>query len=166
VPIATLREDQRFSEAPDMRRRRRAIASTLTAMGAMGFIALYQTGLLKRLPGPRLGVFNAEKVNGSDQAYSHFKTPDAVLGLGSYAVTIMFASMGPADRSAAMPWIPIALGGKAAFDAAYAGKLSVQQWTEYRAFSLWSLLAAGATMATFCFALPEAISAIQSLHRD
>ncbi len=131
----------------------------------MGVITLYQIGILKRLPGPRNRWLNAEKVNGSLDAYALLSTPDAVLGLGNYAATIALASMGPSDRYKKMPWVPIALGTKSLLDAGYAGKLSIKQWTKFRAFSIWSLIAAGATMATVRLTLPEAAAAIRSLRR-
>lgn len=152
-------------ETPYLRQRRSAIVLALSAGAAMAVITLYQTGILKRLPGPKNKWFNAEKVNGSLDAYALLNTPDAVLGLGSYAATIALASMGPADRHAKMPWVPIALCTKSLLDAGYAGKLSVKQWTKFRAFSIWSLLAAGATLATVRFTLPEAAAAIQFLRR-
>ncbi len=132
----------------------------------MGIVAFYQTGILKRLPGPRSRWWNAEKVNGSLEAYSLLRTPDAVLGLGSYAATMALASTGPSNRAATMPWIPIALGVKTVLDASYAGKLSIEQWTRFRAFSIWSLIAAGATMAMVRFTLPEALAAAKALRHS
>ncbi len=128
----------------------------------LGGIALYQMGILKRLPGPPGRVFDAEKVNGSAEAYSILHTPDALLGLASYAVTACLAGMGPENRSHTHPLMPIGMGLKLLADAAFAGKLTVDECRKYQAFSLWSLLTAVATLTAFPLALPETIAAFAS----
>ena len=148
-----------------VRNRRWIVGSALTASASLALIALYQTGILKRLPGPKSAVWNAETVNGSDEAYSLLQTPDAVLGLASYAITISLAAAGPADRVLTSRWVPIALGAKTLLDAAYAGKLSVEQWTVFRSFSIWSLIAAGGAMASLGFAMPETLAAVKLLRK-
>ncbi len=50
-----------------------------------------------------------------------------------------------------------------AFDAAQAGKLTVDQWTEHRAFCVCCLLAAGATFAMAPLVVPEARAALEQL---
>lgn len=72
---------------------RRRIAAGLT-VSSMGVIILYQLGVLKHLPGPPIPGLDAEKVDSSAAAYGQLATPDAVLGLGSYAVTLWLAAMG------------------------------------------------------------------------
>jgi len=106
----------------------------------MGFIALYQLGLIRHLPDPPLPMMNADRVDGSAEAYERFRMPDAVLGFGSYAVTMALAAMGGTRRARETPWIPLALAAKIAFDASNAGKLSVDQWTKHRAFCVCSPL--------------------------
>jgi hypothetical protein len=78
--------------------RRAAASLTLVAMAALGVVALYQLGILRRLPEPQLDGLDAEKVNGSAGAYRLLRTPDAVLGLGSYAATLGLAAMGGVGR--------------------------------------------------------------------
>ena len=129
----------------------------------MGFIALYQLGLIRHLPDPPLPMMNADRVDGSAEAYERFRMPDAVLGFGSYAVTMALAAMGGTRRARETPWIPLALAAKIAFDASNAGKLSVDQWTKHRAFCLWCLLAAAATFATVPLVIPEAVEAARTL---
>jgi len=129
----------------------------------MGFIALYQLGLIRHLPDPPLPMMNADRVDGSAEAYERFRIPDAVLGFGSYAVTMALAAMGGTRRARETPWIPLALAAKIAFDASNAGKLSVDQWTKHRAFCLWCLLAAAATFATVPLVIPEAVEAARTL---
>ena len=160
-----LRDELRSAKTPYLGQRRSTAVLALSAAAAMGVITLYQIGILKRLPGPRNKWLNAEKINGSLDAYALLRTPDAALGLGSYAATVALVSMGPSDRSKTMPWVPIALGAKSLLDAGYAGKLSIKQWTKFRAFSVWSLIAAAATMAILRFTLPEAAAAIRTLRK-
>jgi hypothetical protein len=135
----------------------------MIASASMGFIALYQTGVIKRLPDPPLPLMNAEKINGSPQAYERFAVPDAILGLGSYAATMGLAAMGGKDRASELPLIPLALAAKVAFDIANAAKLTVDQWTKHRAFCLWCLIAASATFAMAPLVVPEAKAAARTL---
>ena len=110
-------------------------------------------------------MLDAEKVNGSEQAYAKFAVPDAILGLGSYAATMGLAAMEGKRRHETHPWIPVALAAKVMFDAANAGKLTLDQWTKHRAFCLWCLIAAGATFAMVPRVLPELRAAIRTLRR-
>ena len=92
-----------------------------------------------------------------------FGTPDALLGMASYAATACLAGMGGKNRWKHTPWIPLAMAGKTAVDTALAAKLTVDQWTKYRAFCIWCLMAAAATFATAPLALPEAKAAWKRL---
>ncbi len=156
-----LRED----DDPFLSNRRGIVACGLTAAGAMALITLYQFGIIKHLPEPPLAGLDADKVDGSEEAYSYFQTPDAFIGLGSYAATMGLAAMGGKDRAATRPWIPLALLAKTAADAAQAGKLTIDQWTKHKAFCLWCLLAATATFVSLPLAVPEAIAALQQLQK-
>ncbi|MGH9444988.1 MAG: vitamin K epoxide reductase family protein [Terriglobia bacterium] len=156
----------RQSSDKSLRRRRGVGGLTLASIASMGVIALYQIGILKHVPEPPLPGLDADKVNGSAQAYAYLSMPDAVLGLGSYAVTLGLAAMGPADRAEKEPWVPIALAAKVGADAILAGKLTVDQWTKHRAFCLWYLLSAGATFAALPLVIPEARAALRQLQRS
>ena len=160
-----LSDELRKGVSRDLSRRRRIVALSLVASGSMAVITLYQVGLIKHLPEPPLPFMNADKVDASAEAYEKLSTPDAVLGLGSYAATMALAAMGGADRVRTMPWVPIALAGKVAVDVATAAKLSIDQWTKHRAFCFWCLLAAAATFATAPLVVPEAIAARRSFRR-
>ena len=160
-----LSDELRKGVSRDLARRRRIVALSLVASGSMAVITLYQVGLIKHLPEPPLPFMNADKVDASAEAYEKLSTPDAVLGLGSYAATMALAAMGGADRVRTMPWVPIALAGKVAVDVATAAKLSIDQWTKHRAFCFWCLLAAAATFATAPLVVPEAIAARRSFRR-
>lgn len=153
-----LSRELRHDETPSLGRRRGVIALSLTASAAMGVIALYQTGLIKHLPEPPLPFFDADRIDASDEAYKRFATPDALLGLGSYAMTAGLAAMGGRDRAR---WISLAMAAKVVFDAGNAIRLTIVQWKHYRAWCFWCLIAAGATFAMTPLVIPEALAAIR-----
>jgi hypothetical protein len=157
---AELGRDLRQGYTPFLKRRRGVIGLSLFSCGVLGAVALYQTGILKKLPEPRGRFFDSEKVNGSAQAYSLLATPDALLGLASYAVTATLAGMGPENRSRTHPWMVLAMGLKLFADSVMAGKLTLGEVKKFRTFSPWSLLAAAATWTALPLALPEAKAAL------
>ncbi len=158
----TLRSDLLYGTGAMLERRRAVVSLSVFSATILGGIALFQAGVLKKLPDPPLPHFDSNAVNGSAQAYSLLATPDALLGMASYAVTACLAAAGPRDRAASTPWIPLAMAAKTSLDASMAGRLAVQQWTRYRKFSFWSLLVAGATFAALPLVMPEAARAWKS----
>ncbi len=148
-----------------LKRRRSVVGLSLTAASSMGVIALYQMGIIKHLPDPPLPYIDSDKVDASAEAYSYFATPDAVLGLTSYGMTMVLAAMGGKDRATEQPWLPLALAAKVALDALQAGRLTIDQWTKHRAFCIWCLLAAGTTFASVPLVVPEARAALQQVAR-
>jgi hypothetical protein len=153
----------RQGQSPFLKRRRGIVGLCFFSCGVLGAIALYQIGILKKLPEPRARAFDTGKVNGSGQAYSILATPDAFLGLASYAVTACLAGIGPGNRAKTHPWMPIGMGLKLLADAAVAGKLTVDECTKFRAFSLWSVLTAAATWTALPLAVPEVKAAFRQL---
>lgn len=145
--------------------RRAGVVLAMVSMASLAIVALYQLGMLKRLPEPPIPGLDAEKVNGSTEAYHLLKTPDAVLGLGSYAATLGLVAMGGANRAQTQPWLPLALAAKAALDTFQAASLTRKSWVNYRAFSLYSLITATATFLTLPIVLPEAYAAWRNLLR-
>jgi hypothetical protein len=139
--------------------RRVAASLAVVSIASLGVVALYQLGIFRRLPEPPFPGLNAEKVNGSAEAYALLCTPDAVLGLGSYAATLGLAAMGGANRARTTPWIPLALAAKAGLDALQAAALTRKSWVHYRALSLYSLVTALATFLTLLAVVPEATAA-------
>lgn len=162
---AALSDELRNVGGAALGRRRGIVALSLLASSAMGAIALYQNGIIKHLPDPPLPYVDSEKVDASAEAYKYLQVGDSALGLGSYAATLALAAMGPADRVASAPWLPLALGVKVLFDAIYAAKLTVDQWTRHRAFCVYCLTAAGATFASVPLAYPEAREAFARMRR-
>jgi uncharacterized membrane protein len=135
---------------PALGRRRGIVALSAAASASMALIALYQTGVIRSLPDLPGRFFDANRVDASPDAYARLATPDAVLGLGSYAATMGLAAIGGRDRPRLLD---AALAAKVLFDAANAAHLTVKQWTQFRAFCIWCLLAAGATFAMVPLAL-------------
>lgn len=151
-----LSRDLREGKNEFLDNRRIITALSLFNIAMMGIISLYQMGVTKTLHEPPIPGLDAEKVNGSAQAYELFSTPDAVLGLGSYAATLGLAAMGSSNRSRTLPLIPIALLVKATLDALASAKLSYDQPTRYKAACLYCIGGALATFAVLPFAWPEA----------
>jgi hypothetical protein len=159
----TLGCELRGGSSPFLRRRRSIVGLAFLSSTVLGGIALYQMGVLKKLPGPRWSGFDAEKVSRFSQAYSILALPDALLGLTSYGVTACPAGMGPENRWRTYPLIPLGMGVKLLSDAALAGKRTVDACRKYRSISVWSLLAAAATSAPLPLAIPEAQAAFRCL---
>ena len=157
---AQLSRELRRDSHPHLRRRRGVVALSLAASASMGVIALYQTGIIRHLPEPPLPMLDADKVDASAEAYERFSTPDAILGLGSYAATMGLAAMGGSNRAAERPWIPLAMAAKVGFDVANAVRLTIDQWTKQRAFCFWCLIAAAATFAMAPLVIPETRDAL------
>jgi uncharacterized membrane protein len=142
-----------------LRRRRRVAAMALGAAGSMGVVSAYQMGLLKHLPEPPLPALDADQVDASGEAYHYLKTPDAALGLASYAVTLILAGMGPGRRAVERPWLPLALAAKVAVDTVSGLYLTVEQGSKHRRFCSWCLLATGLSAAMVPQVVPEARAA-------
>ncbi len=158
-----LSKELRQGSGAFLTQRRAVVGLALANVASMGLIALYQMGIIAHVPEPPLPRFDADRVNGSPDAYAILETPDAILGLGSYAVTMALAAMGPPDRARTRPWVPLALAAKILFDAAQAGRLSLNQLIKQQAFCLWCLLTTGATLATVPLVVPEARAALRTL---
>lgn len=158
-----LGRELRESDDPRLARRRKVVVLSFVAAEAMQVVALYQSGVLKSVPEPDLAFLDADAVDGSAEAYQFFSVGDGFLGLVSYAVTAALAALGPGDRARSSPWLPLALAGKAAVDAAQAARLTRDQWTRHRAFCSWCLLAAGATFAVLPLTWPEAREALREV---
>ncbi len=155
-----LSRELRLGSGRFLQQRRKVLGLSLIAAGAMMPISLYQMGVIGHLPEPPLPRLDADAVDASAEAYAILATPDAVLGLGSFAVTAWLAAIGGEDRARTHPWVPLALVAKASLDALFGAKLTVDQWTRHRAFCSWCLLAAGASVATVPLAVPEARAAL------
>jgi len=153
-----LSRELRGDNTAELQRRRQIVGLSLVASASMALITLYQTGIIKHLPEPPLPFLDADRVDASAEAYEKFHTPDAALGLASYAMTTVLAAMGGKKRA---PWIVLALAGKLGFDALNALKLTIDQPVKYRAFCFWCLIAASATFASAPLVVPELRQALR-----
>ena len=149
----------RRGASPELDRRRRIGALALGAISAFVPVAAYQAGVLRHLPDPPLRWLDSDAVDASGEAYNRYKTPDAALGIASYAVTLALAAMGPADRATSKPWLPLALAAKVAFDAAGAAYLTAEQLTKHKRVCTYCTTASALTLAMVPPVLPEARSA-------
>lgn len=158
-------DDLRRIDTPDLARRRAATGLTLLATAALGVAQAYQTGLLRRVPEPRLHWLDADRVDASGSAYQLFGTPDAGLGIASYGASLVLYGAGPADRATTTPWLPLLAAAKSGVDAASAIFLFVEQITGHRKVCSWCTLAALANLATVPLVWPEARRAWRALRR-
>lgn len=156
-------DDLRRHDGGFLDERRRVAALSLASTAAMGVVAAYQSGLIRRPPEPRLPPLDAERVDASGEAYQLFKTPDAALGVVSYGVTLALAGMGGARRSTERPWLPLALVAKVVADAIGGVYLTAEQASKHRRLCSWCLAAAAASVAMVPYALPEARASIRQL---
>lgn len=160
---ATLSRQLREASTPYLRERRGIIGLSLLASAALGLISLYQIGIVKRLPEPKLPGFDAEQVNRSADAYRWLETPDAFLGLGSYVATMTLAAMGGPERARERPWIPLALAAKVGLDAALAVFQTITQARKLHTYCSWCLLTSAATFGSLPLVIPEARAALKRL---
>ena len=158
-----LSRELRLGSGKFLGQRRGIVGLSMISVGSMALITLYQMGILKHLPEPPLPGLDADRVDASAEAYSRFSTPDGVLGLGNYAVTMGLAAMGSQNRATEQPWIPLMLAAKVAFDTSQAMRIFFDQKTTYHAFCSWCLLAAGSTLAIVPLAVPETYAALHQL---
>jgi hypothetical protein len=147
-----LSTELRSDHSAHMRNRRAIAALSLLAAAPLGVVALWQLGIIRKLPEPPLKSFDAAKVNGAPQAYDKFAMPDAILGIGSLAATMALAGMGGPRRARLLT---LAMAGKVVLDTLVAGKLTLDQARKYHAFCAYCLLSASATAAMVPFAVAE-----------
>ncbi|MFP5317906.1 MAG: vitamin K epoxide reductase family protein [Acidimicrobiia bacterium] len=165
VEAEAVSADLRRGDDGWLRRRRNVAALSLSAMGSMGVVAAYQFGLLRRPPEPRIRLLDAQKVDASGEAYQFLKTPDAAVGLASYAATLALAGMGDRNRARTRPWVPLALAAKVGLDAVSGVLLTAEQASKHRRFCSWCLAASAASVAMVPQVLPEAREAWHRLRR-
>lgn len=158
-----LSADLRFGSGAFLVRRRAIAALALASMASLNMNALYQLGIIPRVPEPPLPGFDATKLSGSAQAYRLLGVPDGVLGVGNFAITLALASMGGADRARAQPLIPLAMATKVAFDASQIARSIRMQVRLGPTWCFWCLVVSAAACAMAPLAAPEARAAIQAL---
>ncbi len=159
VPPEQLSHELREATSPDLRRRRWVIGLSLFGAAMGQIVALYQTGLVKRLPDPPVGPFDSERVDASNYAYKRLQTPDAFMMIGTYALTGGLAAAGGKDRASEQPWLPVAMAVKVASDVATNLRLAREEWAENKALCAYCQAASLASLASLALVLPEAARA-------
>ncbi len=111
------------------------------ALATLTPVALYQTGIIDRLPDPPFRVFNSQKITASEAAHP-FGIPDSLLGLASFGTTlalILLARRYPAAKKL--------LGAKLTLDVSAAAFNASRQIISFGELCSWctgtALAAAG-----------------------
>ncbi len=112
-----------------MRQRRVVVGLSLVASTEMGMLASYQMRLVSHIPEPLLPLLDADRMEAVPEAYTMRSTPHAVIGLVSYASTMVLAV-------------------KVAADTVMAATSTADQWTKHRVFWSWCLLGFAAAFAS------------------
>lgn len=157
---AAVSDDLRLSDHPSIRNRRKAALLSLVNAASLGVVALYQFGLIRRVPEPSLPFLGADRVDASSEAYALGRTPDAAVGILSAGITLVLLGRGTRERS---PWIALATAGKVLLDAAGALLLTAEQASRHRKFCSWCLTAAAASVAAVPAVIPEGRRALSEL---
>lgn len=153
----------RKGSSPDLERRRQIIGLSMLGAAIGEVITLYQTGVVKELPSLPGPLFDANKVDASNYAYSRFNSPDGPLMTVNYGITAWLASMGGENRGREQPLIPLAMGAKLLFDAFLTAELAREEWAENKALCEYCQVATLATFASLAIAIPEITTAVQTL---
>jgi len=122
-----LSQELREGKDPNMTRRRAIIGLSMLG-GSMGqIVTLYQTGIVSHLPDPPVPLFDADRVDASNYAYSRFNSPDGPIMILNYAITAWLAAAGGLNRARLNPALPIAMGVKLLLDGVVNVKLAREE---------------------------------------
>ena len=159
-----LSEELRKGKNPHMSRRRAIIGLSMLG-GSMGqLVTLYQTGIVSHLPDPPgQQLFDADRVDASEYAYSRFNSPDGPIMVANYAITAWLAAAGGLDRARRNPFLPIAMGIKLLLDGVVAAELAREEWSENKAFCEYCQVATVCSFASLILAVPEITTAVRTL---
>lgn len=159
-----LSEELRKGQNPHMTRRRWIIGLSMLG-GSMGqLVTLYQTGVIDHLPDPPgQDIFDADRVDASNYAYSRFSSPDGPLMMINYGITAWLASAGGLDRARRNPLLPIAMGAKVVLDSIVSLELAREEWSENKAFCEYCQVATVCSIASIVLAAPEVLEAVRNL---
>ena len=100
-----LSRELRTGRSPDLSRRRWIVGLSLFGAAMGGVVSAYQMGMVRRLPDPPVGPFDASKVDASDYAYKRMDVPDGLLMLTTYAATATLAGAGGERRAEEQPYL-------------------------------------------------------------
>ncbi len=159
---AEVRSELTEHDSSDLRRRRAIIGLSLVGLGVAAAASMLQTGVVRHLPDPPVGNFDADKVIKSDPAYQ-FGIPDATIALAALAANVPLAAWGGRDRAKDLPVVPLVAAGKAAAEAAAAAWYFYQMPTKLKAWCAYCIVGAGVYTAIFALTLPEAKKAFDHM---
>ncbi|MBD1841137.1 vitamin K epoxide reductase family protein [Coleofasciculus sp. FACHB-64] len=159
-----LSQELRKGQNPHMSRRRAIIGLSMLG-GSMGqLVTLYQTGIISHLPDPPgQTLFDADRVDASNYAYSRFNSPDGPIMVLTYAITAWLAAAGGLDRARRNPLLPIAMGIKILIDVVTNLELAREEWSENKAFCEYCQVATVCSLTSLVLAAPEVIAATRAL---
>lgn len=146
----------RTATDPEVRRRRWVVGLSLLGAGMGQVVGAYQTGILRHLPDPPVGLFDSDRVDASDYAYRRASSPDGLIMVLTYAVTAWLAGAGGQDRARHRPVLPLLMTAKVAADVVTDVALAREEWRDNRALCAWCQAATGMSIASLALALPEA----------
>lgn len=159
-----LSQELREGKNPHMTRRRAIIGLSMLGSSMGQIVTLYQTGIVNHLPDPPgQTLFDADRVDASNYAYSRFNSPDGPIMVVNYALTAWLAAAGGLDRARRNPLLPIAMGIKLLTDCAISAELAREEWAENKAFCEYCQVATLASLASLVLAVPEVLTAIRTL---
>lgn len=128
--IAAIRQELLTGTSEDLQRRRRLMILSAAGIIDLSFIALYQSGAIKRLPELPFKSFDSNRVNAAPDAYQ-MGAPDGTISTLLYAAAMVLATWGGTHKSGRRPVHDVALGGVVAANAAgafyYLGKMIFKQ---------------------------------------
>jgi len=129
----------------------------------MALAALYQTGVIRRMPDVSFPNFDSNKVMSSPQAYEILGMPDAPLAVASYAMTAGLAAMGGLERGGQLRFVTLMMAGKVVVDSFFAAKLVRDQFVrQHRTFCIWCLSTSAVTLSMLLPALCESTMALRA----
>ncbi len=158
-----LSEELRNGQGEDLARRRWIIGLSIFGTVMAQVVSAYQTGLIRHLPDPPLRIFDADKVDASAYAYKRLGTPDGVMMLTNYGITMWLAAAGGQTRSERHPLLSVAMGLKVLGDAGTALQLAREEWQENRRLCAYCQAATLVSLASLVLALPEALRGARKL---
>lgn len=160
-----LSHELRETTDPDLQRRRWIVGLSFAGILVGKMVALYQFGMIRRLPDLPLPKVDSNKVDAAPYAYRRFSTPDAFMMIVNYALTACLTAAGGRDRAKQAPILSIVTGLKTLSDAATTAELGREEWKENKALCAYCQVATLCSFASVALALPEMWKAVRNLLR-
>lgn len=153
-----LSADLRQDDSLEMQLRRATVAVSLVGFASMAAVTLYQVGILRHLPDPPVGGFDADRVN--DPYAAAWGAPDGFAHVRSHAVSMALAAAGTRNRAQNRPWLPLLASGYAAAHAISAARTLSRMPRDPNARCVYRIVDALASLVTFALTIPEAWRAV------